>query len=200
MYPDTDSILSVVIGKAQELSLAQYFDTVNHDKLMSLVARKVKDKRVLRLIRLYLKSGVMINGILVETEEGCPQGGPLSPLLSNIMLDELDKELKKRGHRFCRYCDDCNIYVKSKQAGERIMESITHYLEGKLKLKVNKEKSAMDRTPLPLANGSHCQVHGGLSPPSLHPCQAHHIKNPPPESGFAWQLARTLNARVIWHN
>jgi RNA-directed DNA polymerase len=128
-----------------DIDLARYFDTVNHDKLMSLVARKVKDKRVLKLIRAYLNSGVMINGIVVEIEEGCPQGGPLSPLLSNIMLDELDKELEERGHKFCRYADDCNVYVKSKRAGERIMQSISEYLEKKLKLKVNQMKSTVDR-------------------------------------------------------
>jgi len=128
-----------------DIDLARYFDTVNHDKLMSLVARKVKDKRVLKLIRAYLNSGVMINGVVVETEEGCPQGGPLSPLLSNIMLDELDKELERRGHKFCRYADDCNAYVKSKRAGERVMQSITEYLEKKLKLQVNQDKSAVDR-------------------------------------------------------
>lgn len=128
-----------------DIDLARYFDTVNHDKLMSLMARKVKDKRVLKLIRTYLESGVMVNGLVVETDEGCPQGGPLSPLLSNIMLDELDKELEKRGHKFCRYADDCNIYVKSRRAGERVMQSVTAYLENALKLTVNKEKSAVDR-------------------------------------------------------
>lgn len=128
-----------------DIDLARYFDTVNHDKLMSLVARKVKDKRVLKLIRTYLESGVMVNGVVVETDDGCPQGGPLSPLLSNIMLDELDKELEKRRHKFCRYADDCNIYVKSRRAGERVMQSVTGYLENALKLTVNKEKSAVDR-------------------------------------------------------
>jgi len=128
-----------------DIDLAQYFDTVNHDKLLSLVARKVKDKRVLKLIRLYLESGVMINGIVVDTDEGCPQGGPLSPLLSNIMLDELDKELERRGHKFCRFADDNNIYVKSKRAGDRVMKSVTAYLVDILKLKVNAEKSAVDR-------------------------------------------------------
>jgi len=128
-----------------DIDLAKYFDTVNHDKLMGLVAKKVGDKRVLKLIRLYLESGVMINGVVVESEEGCPQGGPLSPLLSNIMLDKLDKELEKRGHKFCRYADDNNIYVKSLRAGQRVMKSITGYLEGELKLKVNQQKSAVDR-------------------------------------------------------
>ena len=105
----------------------------------------MKDKRVLRLIRKYLESGVMVGGVVVERVEGTPQGGPLSPLLSNIMLDDLDKELERRGHRFCRYADDCNIYVRSKAAGERVMESISRFLEKRLRLKVNREKSAVDR-------------------------------------------------------
>lgn len=128
-----------------DIDLAKYFDTVNHDKLMALIAREITDKRVLKLIRLFLQSGVMINGVFIDTEEGCPQGGPLSPLLSNIMLNEFDKELERRGHKFCRYADDSNIYVKSKRAGERVMDSVTKYLEGKLKLRVNKDKSAVDR-------------------------------------------------------
>ncbi len=128
-----------------DIDLAKYFDTVNHDKLMALVARTIHDKRVLKLIRLFLQSGVMINGVVVENETGCPQGGPLSPPLSNVMLNELDKELTKRGHRFCRYADDCNIYVKSRKAGERVMQSITTFLEQTLKLKVNHSKSAVDR-------------------------------------------------------
>jgi len=112
---------------------------------MFLVARKVQDKRVLRPIRRYLELGIMLNGVKVKNEEGTPQGGPLSPLLANIMLDKLDKELEKRGHPFCRYADDCNIYIKSRKAGERVMESITRYIEGVLKLKVNHNKSAVDR-------------------------------------------------------
>lgn len=128
-----------------DIDLAKYFDTVNHDKLIALVAREIKDKRVLKLIRLFLQSGVLINGVVIETEEGCPQGGPLSPLLSNIMLTELDRELERRGHKFCRYADDNNIYVKSKRAGDRVMQSITAFIENKLKLKVNKDKSAVDR-------------------------------------------------------
>lgn len=128
-----------------DIDLEKYFDTVNHDKLMALIARKVKDKRVLKLIRAYLNSGVMINGIKVDTDRGCPQGGPLSPLLSNIMLSELDKELERRNHKFCRYADDNQLYVKSRKAAERVMQSITEFIENKLKLKVNKAKSAVDR-------------------------------------------------------
>jgi len=128
-----------------DIDLAKYFDTVNHDKLMRILSNTIKDGRVLSLIRKYLQSGVMINGVVIETEEGTPQGGNISPLLSNIMLNELDKELSKRGLKFCRYADDCNIYVKSKKAAERVMASITRFLEEELKLKVNKEKSAVDR-------------------------------------------------------
>lgn len=128
-----------------DIDLARYFDTVNHDKLMRLLSEKIKDGRVLSLIRKYLQSGVMINGVVMETEEGCPQGGNLSPLLSNVMLNELDKELTKRGLKFCRYADDCNIYVRSRKAANRVMESITRFIEGELKLKVNREKSAVDR-------------------------------------------------------
>jgi RNA-directed DNA polymerase len=128
-----------------DIDLEKYFDRVNHDMLMARVAREVKDKRVLKLIRGYLNSGVMINGVVVKTEEGTPQGGPMSPLLSNIMLDDLDKELEKRGHKFVRYADDCNIYVKSKRAGERVMASVKAYLEKKLKLKVNPKKSKVER-------------------------------------------------------
>ena len=123
-----------------DIDLEKYFDTVNHDKLMSLVAREVKDKRVLKLIRAYLNSGVMINGVIVETDKGCPQGGPLSPLLSNVMLDVLDKELEERNHKFCRYADDNQLYVKTRKAAERVMKSITKFIEDKLKLKVNKKK------------------------------------------------------------
>lgn len=128
-----------------DIDLAKYFDTINHDKLMRILSNDIKDGRVISLIRKYLQSGVMVNGVVMDTEEGAPQGGPLSPLLSNIMLHELDIELIKRKLCFCRYADDCNIYVKSKKAANRVMGSITRFIEGKLKLKVNKDKSTVDR-------------------------------------------------------
>jgi RNA-directed DNA polymerase len=128
-----------------DIDLEKFFDRVNHDILMARIAREVKDKRVLRLIRHYLTAGVLTDGLETVRTEGTPQGSPLSPLLSNVLLDELDKELERRGHRFCRYADDCNIYVRSKRAGERVMASITGYLERKLKLKVNGTKSTVDR-------------------------------------------------------
>lgn len=128
-----------------DMDLEKFFDKVNHDRLMAVLAKRIKDKRLLKLIRKYLQSGVMINGVVVDTEEGTPQGGPLSPLLSNIVLDELDKELESRGHKFVRYADDCNIYVKSQRAGERTMKSVQIFIEKKLRLKVNELKSAVDR-------------------------------------------------------
>jgi len=128
-----------------DIDLEKFFDRVNHDMLMARVARVVKDKRVLKLIRAYLSSGVMVNGVVMETEEGTPQGGPLSPLLSNVMLTDLDRELEERGHKFVRYADDCNIYVKTQRAGERVLESVKQYLEKKLKLKVNPKKSKVEK-------------------------------------------------------
>ena len=128
-----------------DIDLENFFDRVNHDKLMYLLSRRILDKRLLRLIRRYLESGVMIGGLVSPSREGTPQGGPLSPMLSNVMLHELDKELEKRGHRFCRYADDSNIYVKSQRAGERVMTSVTEFIEQRLKLKVNRDKSAVDR-------------------------------------------------------
>jgi RNA-directed DNA polymerase len=128
-----------------DIDLEKFFDRVNHDKLMNLLKRRIKDVRILKLINRYLRSGSMSNDIWEMSVEGTPQGSPLSPLLANILLDELDKELERRGHCFVRYADDCNIYVKSKRSGERVMASITKYLLTKLKLKVNDSKSAVDR-------------------------------------------------------
>ncbi len=128
-----------------DIDLEKFFDRVNHDILMARVARKVKDKRILLLIRRYLQAGIMEDGLTKASTEGTPQGGPLSPLLSNILLDDLDKELESRQHKFCRYADDCNIYVHTQRAGERVKESVTLFLSKRLKLKVNEAKSAVDR-------------------------------------------------------
>jgi len=128
-----------------DLDLEKFFDRVNHDVLMSRLARRIKDKRVLPLIRRYLQAGMMEGGLVSQRREGTPQGGPLSPLLSNVLLDELDKELKRRGHRFVRYADDVNVYVRSKAAGERVLNSLEKFLQKRLRLKINRKKSAVDR-------------------------------------------------------
>jgi RNA-directed DNA polymerase len=128
-----------------DLDLEKFFDRVNHDILMARVAERVADKRVLKLIRAFLNAGVMEDGLVRPVAEGTPQGGPLSPLLSNLVLNDLDKELERRGHRFCRYADDCNIYVRSRRAGERVMASVSRFLTNRLKLKVNEAKSAVAR-------------------------------------------------------
>ena len=130
-------------GWVVDLDLEKFFDRVNHDRLMAAVAERVADKRMLKLIRAFLKAGVMEDGLVSPVDEGTPQGGPLSPLLSNLVLDELDRELEQRGHRFVRYADDCNIYVGSERAGERVMESVTHFITHRLRLKVNQAKSAV---------------------------------------------------------
>lgn len=128
-----------------DIDLEKFFDRVNHDRLMGKLAKRIPDKRLLKIIRAFLNAGVMENGLVSATREGTPQGGPLSPLLSNIVLDELDRELERRGHRFVRYADDCNIYVRSERAGSRVMESISKFITRKLKLKVNQSKSKVDR-------------------------------------------------------
>ena len=132
-------------GTVVDIDLEKFFDRVNHDRLMARLAKRITDKRMLKLIRAFLTAGVMSQGLVSPVDEGTPQGGPLSPLLSNIVLDELDRELEQRGHRFVRYADDCNIYVRTPRAGERVMKSITDFIARKLKLKVNSEKSAVDR-------------------------------------------------------
>jgi len=126
-----------------DIDLEKFFDRVNHDILMSRLARRIKDKRLLKIIRGFLQAGIMEGGVCVERLEGTPQGGPLSPLLSNILLDELDTELENRGHKFCRYADDCNVYVKSRRAGERVLDSIKQFLGKRLRLKINEAKSAV---------------------------------------------------------
>jgi RNA-directed DNA polymerase len=132
-------------GWVVDLDLEKFFDRVNHDKLMARLARRISDKRMLKLVRAFLRAGVLEGGLVSPIDEGTPQGGPLSPLLSNIVLDELDRELEQRGHRFVRYADDCNIYVRSQRAGERVMKSVSQFITRKLKLKVNAEKSAVAR-------------------------------------------------------
>ncbi len=132
-------------GWVVDLDLEKFFDRVNHDKLMGQIAKRVEDKRLLKLIRAFLNAGVMENGLVSPSVEGTPQGGPLSPLLSNLVLDELDRELERRGHRYVRYADDSNIYVRSERAGQRVMESITRFITQKLNLKVNETKSAVAR-------------------------------------------------------
>jgi RNA-directed DNA polymerase len=132
-------------GWVVDLDLEKFFDRVNHDVLMARVARVVKDKRVLLLIRRYLQAGMMEGGVVSPRAEGTPQGGPLSPLLSNVLLDELDKELEQRGHRFVRYADDCNVYVRSEEAGKRVMASLERFLVKRLRLKINRNKSAVAR-------------------------------------------------------
>jgi RNA-directed DNA polymerase len=128
-----------------DIDLEKFFDRVNHDVLMGLIRQRIGDGRVLRLIRRYLQAGIMHDGVVIDRYEGTPQGGPLSPLLANIVLNELDRELESRGHCFCRYADDCTIYVRSRRAGQRVMASVTEWLGRKLRLRVNREKSAVAR-------------------------------------------------------
>lgn len=158
-------------GWVVDLDLEKFFDRVNHDVLMSRLARRIGDKRLLKLIRRYLEAGVMSDGVVVERIEGTPQGGPLSPLLANILLDDFDKELERRGHAFCRYADDCNIYVSSRRAAERVMASLTHFLETKLKLRVNRTKSAVarpfERKFLGMRIVGAAKAHISLAPKSL---------------------------------
>jgi RNA-directed DNA polymerase len=142
------------LGKAQEyvadgrvvvvdIDLEKFFDRVNHDILMARLARRVADKRLLRIVRRYLEAGMMQQGVCIRRYEGTPQGGPLSPILANLLLDDLDKELERRGHRFCRYADDCNLYVRTMKAGQRVMASVVRFLEKRLRLRINREKSAV---------------------------------------------------------
>jgi len=168
-----------------DMDLEKFFDRVNHDVLMHRVRQRVDDPIVVRLIHKYLKAGVMSKAGFHDSPEGTPQGGPLSPLLSNLLLDDLDKELERRGHKFVRYADDCNIYVKSRRAGERVMESISRYLARKLKLKVNKEKSAVDRPWRRKFLGFTFRSHKGVS-----------IRISPKSEGVLKQKVRTITKRT----
>lgn len=152
-----------------DLDLEKFFDRVNHDILMSRLARRIGDKRLLRIIRRFLQAGLMQEGVCVARQEGTPQGGPLSPLLANLLLDDLDKLLENRGHCFCRYADDCNIYVRSLAAGQRVMDSVTRFVEGKLKLRVNRQKSAVAPVGERKFLGHRLLLNGklGISPKSI---------------------------------
>jgi RNA-directed DNA polymerase len=156
-------------GIVVDIDLEKFFDRVNHDVLMARLARRIGDKRLLKIVRRFLEAGMMQGGICIERHEGTPQGGPLSPLLANLLLDDLDKELERRGHRFCRYADDCNIYVGSEAAGERVMASVTAFIEGRLRLKVNQQKSAVARVEQRTFLGHRLLPGGrlGLAPKSL---------------------------------
>jgi RNA-directed DNA polymerase len=162
-------------GWVVDLDLEKFFDRVNHDRLMVAIARRVSDKRMLKLIRAFLESGVMENGLVSPVEEGTPQGGPLSPLLSNLVLDELDRELERRHHRFARYADDCNIYVRSERAGKRVMQSVTDFIRRRLKLQVNEAKSAVarprDRKFLGFSFTSGTKPKRRIAPKALHRCK-----------------------------
>ncbi|HEX5285008.1 MAG TPA: group II intron reverse transcriptase/maturase [Bryocella sp.] len=152
-----------------DLDLEKFFDRVNHDILMSRIARRIGDKRLLRIIRRFLQAGMMQDGVCVSREQGTPQGGPLSPLMANLLLDDLDQLLESRGHRFCRYADDCNIYVRSLAAGQRVMESVTRFLEENLQLRVNREKSAVAAVGERQFLGHRLLLNGklGISPKSV---------------------------------
>ena len=157
-----------------DIDLENFFDRVNHDVVMARLARRVADTRLLKIVRRFLQAGILYNGVCIERHEGAPQGGPLSPLLTNLLLDDLDRELERRGHRFCRYADDCNIYVQSRAAGERVMAAVTRFLEQRLRLRVNRDKSAVAHTQERKFLG-HRLLNGGtltIAPQSLQRAQA----------------------------
>ena len=170
-----------------DLDLEKFFDRVSHDKLMGQIAKRVEDKRLLKLIRAFLNAGVMENGLVSPSVEGTPQGGPLSPLLSNLVLDELDRELERRGHRFVRYADDCNIYVRSERAGQRVMESITQFITQKLKLKVNEGRVRW-----------HDRRIGSFSGSALHPGQRSSASlRPRPWIGLSNESGRSRDGQKV---
>ena len=169
-----------------DIDLEKFFDRVNHDILMSRLARRVGDKRLLRIIRRFLRAGLMQDGVCVERHEGTPQGGPLSPLLANLLLDDLDKELERRGHRFCRYADDCNIYVQSQAAGERVLASVTRFLEERLRLRVNRaeERGGPRRgTQVPRPSSADAAARLGIAPKSLERAKERLQRDHPPQPG-----------------
>jgi RNA-directed DNA polymerase len=188
-----------------DIDLEKCFDRINHDILMGRLVKRISDKRILRLIRRYLQVGIMVNGIVQERYEGTPQGGPLSPLLSNILLDELDKELERRGHNFCRYADDCNIYVRSERAGLRVMDSIERFLRKRLKLKVNRHKSAVakpqDRQFLGFSFTSGKALKIKLSAKALKSVKCRVSQITPVKRCFPaanYQRAEPLSTRLAW--
>ena len=168
-----------------DIDLEKFFDRVNHDILMARLARRVTDKRLLRIVRRFLEAGLLQDGVRTERHEGTPQGGPLSPLLANLLLDDLDKELERRGHRFCRYADDCNIYVQSKAAGERVLSSVTRFLEDVLYLRVNREKSAVASIEERKFLGHRLLGGGrlGIAPEESGACQGVHPRDHPANRG-----------------
>ena len=179
-----------------DLDLEKFFDRVNHDILMGLVAKRVADKRLLGLIRGFLTAGVLEGGLVGPTTEGVPQGGPLSPLLSNLMLDVLDKELEKCGHRFLRYADDCNIYVRSRRAGDRVMASVTRFLARRLKLKVNADKSAVDRPAARAFLGFSFTARWATTGPDQLPSYAAQARGLRPPLSFSSSQSETMR-RII---
>jgi len=193
-------------GWVVDLDLEKFFDRVNHDLLMSLLAKRIGDTRVLKLLRRYLQAGAMAHGVVVERHQGTPQGGPISPLLANLLLDGLDKELERRGHAFCRYADDCNIYVGSRRAGERVMASVTRLLERKLRLRVNAAKSAVarvrERTFLGMRLFGRKEVRIGIAPASLARCKERLRQITSRSRGVSFaQVVRELNEHTAgWVN
>jgi RNA-directed DNA polymerase len=182
-----------------EMDLEKFFDTVNHDYLMNRIAQRIADREVLRLIRSYLQAGVMEKGVLVASEEGTPQGGPLSPLLANILLDELDRELEKRGQKFVRYADDINIYLKTRKAAERVKENVTGYIEKQLKLRVNKEKTSVKRPSQTKILGFSFRKENSMWLISIAPASISRLKDKLREKTVR-SRSMSMESRIVWIN